>query len=211
MAEPIPFPRSRETVPAVPAAAPGMIRTTITYLEMAEKPARTFRPPPPEKCALLRAERCTVSYYRYLYGTVGEPWLWWFRRAMPDRELAAILGDERVEVFVLYVGGVPAGYAEIDRRVAGTANLAYFGLVPDFIGRGLGPWLLDWAVDAAWAGAGTTRATVNTCTLDHPKALMMYQRAGFTPQRQEEKEEPDPRLAGFLPRSAAPHVPLVEP
>lgn len=211
MVEPIPFPRAREAVPSVPAASPGMIRTTITYLEMTEKPSRAFRPPPPEKSALLRAERCTTSYYRYLYDTVGGPWLWWFRRAMPEQELAAIIGDERVEIFVLYVGGVPAGYAEIDRRVAGTANLAYFGLVPDFIGRGLGPWLLDWAVDAAWAGAGTTRVTVNTCTLDHPKALLMYQRAGFKPVRQEEKEEPDPRLAGFLPRGTAPHVPLVDP
>jgi len=189
---------------------PGMIRTVVTYLEMDAQPVRPRKPAPVERLALLRAERCTISFYRYLYNTVGEPWLWELRRRMSDDDLRAIIEDERVEIFVAYAGGVPAGYVELDRRTPGIADIAYLGLVPEFIGRGLGPWLLDWAVDAGWALAGTARMTVNTCTFDHPKALLMYQRAGFVPVRQEARQLSDPRLTGLLPRSSAPHVPLAK-
>lgn len=189
---------------------PGRMRTTVTYLEMQEKPARRQRPHPPDKLALMRAENCTLSFYRYLYDHVGQDWLWWFRRAMPAEDLRAILADPLVEVYVAYVAGVPAGYVELDRREAGRCELAYLGLLPEFIGRGLGGWLLDWAVEAAWTGAGVDVVGVNTCTLDHPRALMTYQKAGFRPVRQVEKEEPDPRVTGLIPRRAAPHVPLIE-
>lgn len=195
--------------PAAPVP-PGRMRTKVTYLEMREKPLRRHRPHPQEKLALMRAENCTLSFYRYLYDNVGQDWLWWFRRAMPAAELQAILADPLVEIYVLYVGGVPAGYVELDRRQTGRCELAYLGLLPEFIGRGLGGWLLDWAVEAAWTGAGVEVVGVNTCTLDHPRALMTYQKAGFRPVRQEEKEEPDPRVTGLIPRHAAPHVPLIE-
>lgn len=192
----------------VPAAPPGKLATVITYLRMDARPLKPRRPAPQEKVALLRAEACTLSFYRFLYNTVGEPWLWELRRRMPDAELAAIIQDPGVEIFVLHVGGVPAGYVELDRRTHGTADIAYFGLMPEFLGRGLGPWLLDWAVEAGWSGAGVERMTVNTCTFDHPSALLMYQKAGFVPVRQAPKIIDDPRLTGVMPRTAAPHVPL---
>jgi GNAT superfamily N-acetyltransferase len=94
---------------------------------------------------------------------------------------------------VLYVDGVPAGYAELDRRKQEEVELAYFGLVPEFIGRKLGPFLLNWAVDTAWFGK-PKRLWVNTNNLDHPKALQIYQKAGFVPYRQETQTIPNPRL-----------------
>lgn len=196
------------TTPMASPTPPGKLTTVITFLEMTAKPARPRRPAPTEKVALMRAENCTVSFYRFLYNTVGEPWLWELRRRMSDEELAAIIQDPAVEIFVLHVGGVPAGYAELDRRVHGVADIAYFGLMPEFIGRGLGPWLLDWIVESGWSHAGVTRLTVNTCTFDHPRALAMYQRAGFTPVRRLSKTIDDPRLTGLLPRDSARHVPL---
>ena len=108
----------------------------------------------------------------------------------------AILTDPAVELYLLYVAGAPAGYAEIDRRSAPEVTLAYFGLIPRYTGRGLGWYFLNWAIDTAWTG-GTTRLTVNTCTLDHPKALQIYQRCGFTPLRQEHLRILDPRLTGI--------------
>lgn len=187
---------------------PRHIRTTITFLEMLERPAKARLPTPVERLALLRAEHCTLSFYRYLYNTVGGPWLWEMRRRMPDDQLRTIIQDPNVEIFVAYAAGVPAGYVELDRRKQGLCDIAYFGLIPEFIGRGIGPWLLDWAVEAGWSVSGVEKMTVNTCTLDHPKALLMYQRAGFKPVRQLVRELEDPRLTGLIPRDAAPHVPL---
>lgn len=152
----------------------------ITYLEMPARPDLKPREPGVRPVALLRAERPTVSFYRYLYDAVGRDWIWTDRKALTDRELAAIITDEQVEVYVLHVRGTPAGYFELDRRTAGVVDLAYFGIMPEFIGMKLGPWLLGEAIELGWS-SGPERMTVNTCTLDHPAALPLYQRMGFRP------------------------------
>lgn len=177
---------------------PGKIRTVVTHLEMTARPLRRPLPRPAEKLAFLHAERPTVSFYRYLYNTVGEPWLWADRRRLDDDALASIVHDPKVEVYVLYVAGVPAGFAELDRRAPPGVDLTCFGLVPEFIGRRLGPLLLDWALGEAWLGE-TERVTVRTCTLDHPRAFTVCQRAGFVPVRQETRLLDDPRALGLIP------------
>lgn len=163
---------------------PGKLEAVITYLEMKTPPKRAPRSHRAEKIAIIRAEKPTTSFYRYLYNTVGQPWLWYERRELDDEALRAIIQDPEVAIYVLYVGGVPAGYVELDRREEHQVEIAYFGLIPDFIGRGFGKYLLDWAVDQAWA-TDPKRVWVNTCNLDHPKALTVYQQAGFVPYRQE--------------------------
>ena len=169
---------------------PGKIKVIITYLEM-RSPVPRQLPSRSEKLALLRAERPTVSFYRYLYNTVGAPWLWWERRCLDDETLCAIIHDPKVEIYVLYVAGVPAGYVELDRRQQAEVEIAYFGLIPEFIGRGLGEYLLCCGLDRAWSGH-PKRVWVDTCNLDHPKALGVYQRVGFVPYDQQTKVIDDP-------------------
>ena len=179
--------------------AEGKLDVTITYLEMSERPsAFTPHPPPGQRAALMRAEAPTVSFYRYLYDTVGEPWLWWERRALDDAALARIIQDSRIEIYVLYVDGVPAGFAELDRRHPPATEIKLLGLIPEFKGRGLGGYLLRMAVDIAWAGDPES-VTVHTCTLDEPRALPLYQRIGFNPIRRETKRIDDPRVTGLIP------------
>jgi hypothetical protein len=126
-------------VPPPDAGLPdGSLKVTITYLEMSTPPAQRSGFVPQRKLALLRAEAMPVHFYRYLYHQVGEPWLWYERRDLDDDALAAIIQDERVEIYVLYVGGVPAGFAELDRRRKGEIQLAYLGLLPEFIGQASG-------------------------------------------------------------------------
>lgn len=166
---------------SVPA---GKLEVVITYLEMKTRPKRVPRSHLAERIAIMRAERPSVSFYRYLYNTVGAPWLWHERQQLDDQTLKNIVHNPQVEIHVLYVGGVPAGYVELDRRNEEQVEIAYFGLMPDFIGRGLGKYFLDWGVDKAWSRK-TTRVWVHTCSLDHPKAITVYQQAGFIPYRQE--------------------------
>ncbi len=101
---------------------------------------------------------------------------------MPDSALAGILGDPAVGIHVLYRGGEPAGFFELDGRSRPDVNLSYFGLMPACVGRGLGSAFLRAAVDAAFALSGRG-VTVNTCTADHPRAMPTYLRAGFKPIR----------------------------
>lgn len=184
-------------MPHPPLRADGKIESVITHLEMTKPPARTPRPPPRSDLSVAQAVRPTVSFYRYLYHTIGEPWLWGDRRKLDDAALAAIVQDPRVAVHVLYAAGVPAGYAELDARVEGEIELGYFGIMPEFIGQKLGPYLLDWAVDTAWAQR-PRRFWVHTCTLDHPSALPMYERAGFRPFKTEVEVADDPRALGLI-------------
>jgi GNAT superfamily N-acetyltransferase len=133
---------------------------------------------------IVRASDPTVSFYRWLYNTVGGPWLWLDRRKLDDAALGAIIQREDVEVWVLYAGGVPAGYYELDRRQPPEIELTYFGLCPEFIGQKLGPYLLDQAIRKAWSYK-PARLWVHTQSLDHPRALSLYKQHGFDEYKDE--------------------------
>lgn len=175
----------------------GKIELVVTWLEMERAPARSTRSRRLEALSVVKAHFPTISFYRYLYNTVGERWLWYERRALSDSELMEIIHDPNVDIYVLYLEGVPAGFVEMTNLGSTEIDISYFGLIPDFIGRGLGPWFLDWAVGKAWA-AKPEKLLVNTCNLDHPKAIAVYQKAGFKPVRQVRQLIDDPRNLGFF-------------
>lgn len=184
----------------------GKIATIVTYLEMREPPAR----PPfqkPENWSLHRIDQ-DHPRYRALFRTIGEPWLWFSRAVMPDHELAAILDDPKVEAYALHDGEADVGLLELDFRTEGEAELAFLGLVPGFIGQGAGSFLMGEAIARAFANP-VERFFVHTCTLDSPGALPFYMRSGFTPYRRAIEVADDPRLQGFLPMEAAPHIPVL--
>ena len=96
----------------------------------------------------------------------------------------------RPDVLVLALprGGVPVGFAELDRRIDGEIELVQFGLMPDFIGQGLGKYFLQWIIDKAWS-YNPRRFWLHTCTTDHPAALPNYLKAGFTVYKEEVKDQ----------------------
>jgi GNAT superfamily N-acetyltransferase len=127
---------------------------------------------------LLRLEEPSVAFYRYLYDAVGSQWGWDDRSGLDDAALFELLDDPLVEVFVLYQGGAPAGFFELDRRIEGEVELVHFGLVSEFMGRGLGKPLLASAVETAW-DEEPDRLWVRYSSNEHPRGLLAYQWAGF--------------------------------
>lgn len=156
------------------------IETTVTYLEMTAEPHWHFPPPAKLKLMLMRAERPSVGFYRFLYDAAGRDYHWVDRKKLGDAELAAIIGDSAVEIWVLYALGEPAGFFEIDGRDAKLVELQYLALLPQFHGMGLGKWFLAEAIRACWMRK-PERVIVETCTLDAPAALPLYQKLGFVP------------------------------
>ena len=124
------------------------MKVKTTYLQLFARPERVV-PPPRGGLAVVHARKPTVSYYRFLYDAVGRDYDWTSRKKLSDAELAALLNDPRLEVLVLMAEGVPAGLAELDRRVEGEIELVQFGLMPEFIGQGLGRYFLQWAIGSA--------------------------------------------------------------
>lgn len=185
---------------------PGKVAAIVTYLEMRKAPRPSNIPVSGWTLQPIGAD---LDRYRTLYRRIGEPWLWFSRVIMPAAELAAILGDPRVEAFALHDGADDIGLLELDFRPEGEAELAFLGLVPETIGKGAGRFLIEEAIRRAFARP-INRFFVHTCTLDHPSALSFYQQAGFSPYKRAIEVADDPRLAGYLPRdSAADHVPVL--
>jgi GNAT superfamily N-acetyltransferase len=159
----------------------------VSYLEMLAHAKRSLAAPR-DGLAVVHAIRPSVAYYRFLYTTVGHDYYWRSRGKLSNSALAAIIHDPLDEVHVLHVDGVPAGFAELDRRTRDEIELTQFGLMPEFIGQGLGKYFLQWTIDKAWSYR-PKRLWLHTCTLDHPVALPNYLKAGFVVFREEVKKE----------------------
>ena len=153
------------------------MKVITTHVQMSARPQRSVAPPR-DGLAIVHARNPTIAYYRFLYDTVGRNWNWVSRKKFSDEALGTIIHDPRDEIHVLFVEGVPAGFVELDRRVEGEIEITQFGLVPEFIGQGLGRYFLHWAIDKAWS-YGPKRLWLHTCTEDHPAALPNYLKAGF--------------------------------
>lgn len=184
----------------------GELAAVVTFLEMRKAPATQV---PASDLSLRRIENPEVHEYRQLFRRIGRDWLWFSRLVMNDEELAAIIQDEALELYVIIDEvGADIGMLELDFREPGQCEIAFIGLVPEVTGRGHGRWLMGETLGLAWRD-GVRRVHVHTCTLDHPAALPSYRHAGFVPYRRAVERFPDPRLTGILPRDSAPQVPLL--
>jgi GNAT superfamily N-acetyltransferase len=168
------------------------IEVKRTYLEMKAlsdlKPAR----PAHADARIERVEGCPASFYRYLYAEVGRAYRWMDRLAWTDGDIRAHLASAGISLWLLTVRGAPAGYFELKATPQdGSVEIAYFGLLPEFIGRGLGKHLLTEAVEKAWS-LGARRVWLHTCSLDDPAALPNYVSRGFRPFHEETYSVPDP-------------------
>lgn len=128
------------------------------------------------------------ALYRLCYRTVGAQYHWRDRWDWSDAEIRAHLANPDNTLYVATRAGTLAGYYEL-RRVADddSVEIAYFGLAPGELGRGLGKHLLSCAVRDAWA-LRPKRVWLHTCTLDHPNAMPNYVARGFVPYKTEEYE-----------------------
>jgi prephenate dehydrogenase len=167
----------RGDAPTVPAVR--------TYIEQTSRPPHVDDAWPGPGWQLNLAPACPPSFFRYLYREVGRRWHWVDRLPWSDDRIREHLTTPGVEIWVLSLDGLPAGYVELARGADGVVEIAYLGLLPEFIGRGAGRALLAAAIGRAWHPPGTTRVWLHTCTLDHPRALPNYLAAGFRVVREE--------------------------
>ncbi|MEZ0066760.1 GNAT superfamily N-acetyltransferase [Streptacidiphilus sp. MAP12-20] len=199
--------------------------TTITTWHLAQTSAAALPPEPvpaPEglDLSVVRAEAIGPEFARFLYTAVGGVWNWRDRLAWSYEQWAKWLAVEGTETWVAWVSGTPAGYVQLEPRRAeevseGEVEVIYFGLLPAFIGRGLGSHLLDLGLRRAWDLAtrhpslpSTRLVTVHTCSQDGPAALRTYKSSGFELVRAETAEQPVGEAPGPWPGSgfAAPGV-----
>ena len=185
---------------------PGHVPTVVTYLQMTA-PAMAGAKPFPEGVTATQ-ERLGIDDYRALFRAVGAPWLWSSRLVMDTEKLEAILAAETTELWVIRKDKAFTGIVELKFEGNGDCELAYFGIVKEATGQGLGGPMMALAQRQAFA-RDTKRFYVHTCNWDDPRALAFYQKAGFTPYKMMVEVFPDPRLDGIHPIETAPHVPCL--
>jgi GNAT superfamily N-acetyltransferase len=186
----------------------GKLANVVTCLEMFSNPLRGPKALP-EGLTLRVIDSNDLVAYRALFRKVGEPYMWQSRIAMSDEKLQSTLGDPEVQSFALLKGDETFGILELDFREMPNCELAFFGLVPEAVGLGLGRALMNVAISKAWEKP-INRLWVHTCHFDHPKAMQFYQRSGFKAYKLMVELHDDPRLQGKLSKSASPHVALIE-
>jgi RimJ/RimL family protein N-acetyltransferase len=152
------------------------------------KPGR----PPDPRFAVREATARDWQLNRSLYLLVGERWGWIDKQAWSDEQWQSYVYSKHFRTFVAFLDGSVAGYYELSRDEHEAVEIAYFGLAPDFIGRGLGGPLLSNALEQAWAW-DAQRVWVHTCTLDHPAALANYQNRGMRIYDRHTHNAPIPR------------------
>ena len=158
----------------------------VTWLEMTNRPGFGWPSLPVGREAMLvRADTPPWWYFLALYDAVGRDYAWTDKHEMPRDALTDWIQHPDVSLYTLIGQGWPQGFFMLDWREPEVCDLAYFGLVPEAVGRGMGTWLLKTAIMTAWERESTRKLTVNTCTLDHPRALIQYQKNGFSPVRTE--------------------------
>lgn len=165
---------------------PAPVEVTVTFLEMDTPPAHYPSLPVNRQIALLRTKEIPLHFYRYLMDRVGRKWDWVNALRLSDEELAAGIHREDRDIRVLYLDGAPAGLFDISPNLPEDVELAYFGMMEHAMGQGIGRWFLGAAIEACWSYK-PRRVTVQTCTLDHPAALPLYQKLGFRPVAQKKE------------------------
>lgn len=114
----------------------------------------------------------------FLYVAVGGRWDWVDRLGWGLEAWREHVARREVALWVAYLDGSPAGYVEFRLDLPGAVQIWYFGLLPAYVGRGLGGELLTRAVRTAWAWE-PGRVWLHTCSLDAPAALENYRARGF--------------------------------
>jgi GNAT superfamily N-acetyltransferase len=185
-----------------------IFRVTTWYLEMTApgelRPKRSER----ADLALVQIDVPTPELNRFFYSAIGGGWYWLDRLPWTYAQWMKYLDRPELETWIFYVAGLPAGYFELEMQAGGDVEVAYFGLLPRYTGKGLGGHLLTAAVERAWQ-RGARRVWLHTCSMDHLAALAHYQARGFRLYREETEDEdlpeksPGPWPGALLPEPPA--------
>lgn len=142
----------------------------------------------PEPAASIHwLDRISAPDYRKLYSQVGRKWNWVDRLLLPLAELQDLLDQpDRFVGRLQDSEGTEVGFGELKRHSVQEVEICYFGLLPEYAGRGLGKvlfrQLLTWALSQTEENASVW---LTTCEFDSPAARPFYRRMGFEVIREE--------------------------
>ena len=154
-----------------------LIDTTVTWLKyLGNYSNKSFANS--NNVKINKINKISVNLYKKIYKEVGSKYNWISRLKLNEKELKEIVHNKNVEIYLMTVKGLFVGFLELDYRSLKEIKIVHLGLTESFIGKGYGKILLNFAINKA-KKIGITPLTLQTNSLDHPNALMFYQKNGF--------------------------------
>jgi GNAT superfamily N-acetyltransferase len=114
-----------------------------------------------------------------IYKNVGGNFGWTGRLILEQYLLANLLKSNKSNVYFLYSENKIAGFYELDFSDIENVEITYFGLLPEFYGKGFGTFLINSAKKTAFE-KGANRIFLHTCEFDSDGALNFYIKSGFS-------------------------------
>ncbi len=176
------------------------IKVKTTYLEMVSPENFHPRVLEGEDIVVKKVNVPTPALNHFFFVNVGRPWRWYSRLKWTFKDWKCLVEREEVTTWIGYVQDSPFGYIELEKQGM-NIEIVFIGLLPQFIGKGLGSFLLSEAIRIAWSFC-RNRIRVHTCTLDHKHALKNYLDRGFSIYKEEKNIEEIPEdddLVWFTP------------
>jgi len=116
---------------------------------------------------------------KFFYKQIGKKHRWVDRLIWNENQWIRYINNSNVKTYILQDGNNLAGYFEqiFDKKKL-EYEIAYFGILHDYVGKRLGGYLLSEAIKKSFL-MGANRVWVHTCSLDHKHALKNYLSRGM--------------------------------
>ena len=116
---------------------------------------------------------------KFFYKQIGKKHRWVDRLIWNENQWIRYINNSNVKTYILQDGNDLAGYFEqiFDQKKL-EYEIAYFGILQDYVGKRLGGYLLSEAIKKSFL-MGANRVWVHTCSLDHKHALKNYLSRGM--------------------------------
>ena len=113
---------------------------------------------------------------KFFYKQIGKRHQWVDRLIWQDKDWLKYISNENLRTYIFKRENDLVGYFELIFN-NNDCEIAYFGILEEFIGKGYGGFLLSEALKIGFKRAN--RIWVHTCSLDHPNAIENYKSRGM--------------------------------
>ncbi len=132
---------------------------------------------PSDKIFLELLDNKNFELNKFFYKQIGKKHQWIDRLVWQDKDWIKHVSNENLKTYILKEDEDLVGFFELifDKN---ECEIAYFGILEEYIGKSLGGYLLSEAIKIAFEKK-MKRIWVHTCSLDHPNAFLNYKARGM--------------------------------
>ena len=147
------------------------------YLEITSINNLKGKNKPSDKIFLELLDNKNFELNKFFYKQIGKKHQWIDRLVWQDKDWIKHVSNENLKTYILKEDEELVGFFELifDKN---ECEIAYFGILEEYIGKSLGGYLLSEAIKIAFEKK-MKRIWVHTCSLDHRNAFLNYQARGM--------------------------------